>query len=612
MSDAYLKTEFDSEQVKLTYRKILTPILRLVPFIGAFKKLFAVALVTMVAYHLCSVLVSATSAWIITRTVAEGAGSGVAGIFACLGAGILGAGMFMWLNSWYAHLLSYKIIARLRINIYDAVARINPAGLQKRRTGDVATATMADLEATEWFYAHTIADIIASVLVSALLTVPLVMVLGPAGLLPLAGAWLILALPLLTLPVQMRQGVRLRGDLSHLKAASLEGIQGMRDIVCLGLTERFVRETQHNTDRVQRSQRSYAVRSGLEKSAEDVVATLVTIGMLLIMLHQYLAGQIPMVLIPIVQVGIGAVLRVVVSVAGMLRKLGEIAAASARFLLINDAPATVLDADEPRSMESLSDPTIRFEDVHFAYPGGEPVLRGVNLEIPAGRTVALVGQSGSGKTTLASLLLRLWDVDRGAIFLGGRDIREITRDDLRRCITLVSQSPYVFRGTVRYNLALGRPDATSEQMWTALESARLREVVESLPKGLEAPLGERASNLSGGQKQRLNLAQAFLRDSPVVVMDEAVSHLDPELEHELNIATSHLRKGRTTLIIAHRLSTIEQADLIAFLDGGVIVQVGTHGDLVETNPRYVEILANQLKPQDELPAERSEEPGEGV
>ncbi|MDO5093490.1 MAG: ABC transporter ATP-binding protein [Propionibacteriaceae bacterium] len=608
MSDAYIKTDFDSAQAKFTYRKILAPIFRLIPFIGAFKGLFAITLVTMVLYHLCAVLVSASSAWIITRTVAAGGSSaGVVSIFVCLGAAILGAGVFMWLNSWYAHLLSYKIIARLRINVYDAVARINPAGLQKRRTGDLATATMADLEATEWFYAHTIADVIASVFTSALLTVPLVAVLGLEGMVPLAGAWLILALPLLTLPIQMRQGVRLRGNLSHLKAGALEGIQGMRDIVCLGLTEQLVRETQRNTDRVQRSQRSYAVRSGLEKSTEDVVATLVTIGMLLIMLRQYTAGQIPLLIIPIIQVGISAVLRVVISVAGMLRKLGEIAAASARFLLINDAPATVLDANDPRPMTGLANPTIRFDDVHFAYPEGDPVLRGVNLEIPAGSTVALVGQSGSGKSTLASLLLRLWDVDRGAILLGGHDIRQVARDDLRRCVTLVSQNPYVFRGTICYNLALGRPDATREQMWTALESARMRELVESFPQGLDAPLGERASNLSGGQKQRLNLAQAFLRDSPVVVMDEAVSHLDPELEHELNTATSHLRKGRTTLIIAHRLSTIEQADLIAFLDGGVIVQVGTHQDLVETNPRYVEILANQLRPQDEISAEISED-----
>ena len=257
MSDSYLRTDFDSSDANLTYRKILAPIFRLVPFIAPFKGLFAVTLITMVLYHLSAVLVSAASAWAVTKMVSEvDAGSHLIPIFVCLGAAVLGAGVFMWLNSWYAHLLSYKIIARLRIYIYSAIARINPAGLQKRRTGDLATATMADLEATEWFYAHTIADIIASFVTSMLLTIPLVMVLGLAGLLPLAGAWVILALPLLTLPIQMRQGVRLRENLSNLKAASLEGVQGIRDIICLGLTEKFVHETQENTDHVQRANRS--------------------------------------------------------------------------------------------------------------------------------------------------------------------------------------------------------------------------------------------------------------------------------------------------------------------------------------------------------------------
>lgn len=595
MSNTYIRTEFDSQPSGLTRRQILLPVFRLVPFIRDFKGLFAITLGSMVCYHLSAVLVSAFSAWIVATTVL-GEATGMVPLFIALAAAILGAGVFMWLNSWYAHLLSYRIIARLRINVYDAIARISPAGLQKRRTGDVATATMADLEATEWFYAHTIADVIAAVLVATVLTIPLVILLGAAGLIPLLGALVVLALPLLTLPLQMRQGVQLRQNLSGLKAETLEGIQGMRDLSCLGLTGRFIEETQRNTERVQHAARSYALRSGLEKSAEDVVATVVGIGMLLLMLHQHLAGQLPLVVIPIAQVGVGAVLRVVIQVAGMLRRLGEISAASARFLLINDAAATVTDPGAPVPLRRDSQPEVRFEDVHFSYPDGEPVLRGVDLTIPAGRTVALVGRSGSGKSTMASLLLRLWDVERGSVSVTGQDVREVSRQELRDRITLVSQQPYVFRGTVRHNLSLGRPDATEEEMWQALTAARLREVVESLPGGLDATVGERASTLSGGQKQRLNLAQAFLRDSAVVVMDEAVSHLDPELEQELNAATSTLRQGRTTLIIAHRLSTIEQADLVALLDDGVVVQVGTHAELVATNPRYVEILASQLNP----------------
>lgn len=605
MSDSYLHTEFDTATAPLRYRQILTPILRLLPFIRAFKGLFTITLATMVAYHLSALAVSATSAWIITRLVATGQnGSDVIRLFGYLAAAILGAGVFMWLNSWYAHLLSYRIIATLRIHVYDAIARINPAGLQKRRTGDVATASMADLEATEWFYAHTVADVIAACITSLVLTVPLTLTLGPSGILPLLGAWLILALPLVTLPVQMRQGIQLRQSLSTLKSSSLEGLQGLRDIVCLGLTEHFVGDIQGHTDKVQRAARRYTIRSGIEKSVEDIITTAVTIGMLIIMLQQYSTGRLDAAVIPIVLVGVTTVLRVVISVAGMLRKLGEISAASARFLLLHDAPATVEDPPHPVPLPG-GQLGLSFRNVHFAYPGGRPVLNGVDLEVPAGRTVALVGQSGSGKSTLASLLVRLWDVDEGAILVGGRDVRDVSREDLRSCVTLVSQQPYVFSGTLRHNLCLGAPDADDEQLWAALEAAQLRTVVEELEGGLDAELGERAVNLSGGQKQRLNLAQAFLRDSPVVVMDEAVSHLDPELERELNLVTSKLRQNRTTLIIAHRLSTIERADLVALLDNGVISQIGSHGDLVARNPRYVEILANQLKPPGDKPADTS-------
>ncbi len=598
-ADAHVRTRLDDPTARPGYRRILTPILRLLPFLGAFKGLFAVTLITMILYHASTVAVSALSAWIVAGAVSRGLGGGeTISLFVSLAAAILGAGVFMWLNSWYAHFLSYRIIARLRINVYDAIARINPAGLQNRRTGDIAAATMADLEALEWFYAHTIADLIAACATALLLTVPLVVVLGPYGLLPLVGAIAILALPLATLPIQMRQGVRLRQEMSSMKASTLEGLQGMRDIVSLGLTRRFIRDTEKATRRVQRAGRAYTLRAGVEKSLEDVIATLLTVGMLVVMLRLHSAGELPLVLVPIVQVGIAAVLRVVISVAGMLRKLGEISAASARFLLIDDAPEAISDPPDPRPIPREDGLPIRFEGVRFSYPGGREVLKGVDLRIEAGSTVALVGRSGSGKSTMASLLLRLWDVDSGIIRVGDLDIRETSRRELRSVITLVSQTPYVFSGTVRYNLSLGSPGAEDEKMWAALEAARLRGLVESLPGGLDAELGERAANLSGGQRQRLNLAQAFLRDTPIVVMDESVSHLDPELERELNAATSTLMRGRTTLIIAHRLSTIEQADLVAVLDEGAILQVGSHRELVASNPRYVEILADQLKTQD--------------
>lgn len=597
MRNGVLSTEFDRGGVRFTFRSILTPIFRLVPFISHFKLYFAITLLTMLAYQICNAIVPALSAWLVSGIVKRSvADNSVMQLFLYLGIAIFFSGLFMWLNSWYAHLLSYKIIAKLRINVYNAIARINPKGLQNKRSGDIATAGMADLETTEWFYAHTIADFISAIISSLIIVFPLVLLIGPQGLILIPLGWLILLIPVLTLPIQMRQGANLRHNLSELKASSLESLQGLREILSLGLSHHLIEQTRNNTRAVQQSNRSYSIRSGLEKSIEDIVVAIASIGMLILMLRAASASALDLKFIPVAQVLVTSICVVNVKVAGMIRKLGEISAASQRFLLLNNAPAHIVDPDNPRPLPPAADPSIEFKRVSFAYPDGKEVISDLNLALPRGKTVALVGSSGAGKSTITSLLLRLWDVNSGVILLNGENIANLSLTDLRREITLVSQTPYIFRETVRYNLALANQDATEDQMWDALSDALLDDVIAALPNGLETILGERASNLSGGQQQRLNLAQAFLRNTPILVMDEAVSHLDSQLEAKLNQVTSKLRQHRTTLVIAHRLSTIEQSDYVALLDNGKIQSFDTHIALLDNNTRYSEILSSQISP----------------
>jgi subfamily B ATP-binding cassette protein MsbA len=223
------------------------------------------------------------------------------------------------------------------------------------------------------------------------------------------------------------------------------------------------------------------------------------------------------------------------------------------------------------------------------------VLDDVSLRLAPGEVVALVGPSGSGKTTLASLLPRFWDVTDGRALLDGIDVRELAFGDLRGSIGMVPQEPALFSGTIRENIAYARPDASESDVLGAARAAHAIEFIERLPLGLETRVGERGVKLSGGQRQRLAIARVFLKDPAVVVLDEATSSLDNESERLVEEAMEDLLRGRTTLIIAHRLSTVRRADRVVVLEGGRIVEEGTHDALLEREGAYARLYRGQFR-----------------
>ena len=235
---------------------------------------------------------------------------------------------------------------------------------------------------------------------------------------------------------------------------------------------------------------------------------------------------------------------------------------------------------------------VRYRGVRFGYDGEHEVLRGLDLAIPAGTTVALVGPSGGGKTTTCSLLPRFYDPERGSVEIDGIDVRDVTVETLREAIGIVQQDVYLFGGTVRENIAYGRPDATDAQIVEAARRANIHEFVMGLPEGYDTFVGERGARLSGGQKQRIAIARVFLRNPRILILDEATSALDNESERAIQASLEELSEGRTTLVIAHRLSTIRGADLIAVVEDGRMVEQGTHDELLElggTYARYYEM-----------------------
>ncbi len=257
-----------------------------------------------------------------------------------------------------------------------------------------------------------------------------------------------------------------------------------------------------------------------------------------------------------------------------------------------DVVPEIADTQNAATMQ-ISHGVVSFEDVSFSYEPKSPVLKGVSFNLPANSKTALVGESGQGKTTITSLLLRLYDIDSGVIAIDGQSVGEVTQSSLREAISVVFQEPALFSGTIRENIAYGRPDAKLADIEAAAKAANADEFIEKFEKGYDSEIGERGLKLSGGQKQRIAIARALLKDSPILILDEATSSLDSKSERMVQEALERLMKGRTTLIIAHRLSTIQSVNQIVTIEDGKVSEIGSPDELAASDGVYAELLRLQ-------------------
>ena len=264
-----------------------------------------------------------------------------------------------------------------------------------------------------------------------------------------------------------------------------------------------------------------------------------------------------------------------------------------KMFTLMDREREVADAPGAQPLVGLAQPTVRFEDVQFAYDPARPILKGISFEIPAGKTVAVVGPSGSGKSTLARLLFRFYDIQQGRITMAGQEIRSVTQASLRQAIGIVPQDTVLFNDTVAYNIAYGRPGATQAEVEDAARAARIHDFIASTPKGYATMVGERGLKLSGGEKQRVAIARTLLKNPPVLIFDEATSALDSANERAIQAELQSAARNRTTLLIAHRLSTVVDAHQILVMDAGQIVERGTHSELLALGGRYASMWALQ-------------------
>lgn len=503
------------------------------------------------------------------------------------------AALFHWLESWLAHAMAYQLLADMRVKLYDKLERLAPAYLLQRRSGDLVALATQDVEMVEYFYAHTIAPAIVSVLV------PL-SVLGFLGFYswPVALALMpFLAYALLS-PVRGRQRVDALGDkarqaLGEMSAHTTDTIQGLADLTAFQATGRrrdqFLKVADHYRARrlailrdLSRQTAWFETAMGLGGLAVAVVGAL-----------QVQAGALSAGMLPLLVLIALATFLPVSEISQVSRQLADTIAATRRLHVVANEPEPVVDGPLPAPVAAHG-LSLAFDHVSFAYPGKrQATLHDLSFTVPAGATVAIVGASGAGKSTVASLLLRFWDPREGAVKLDGVDVRQLRLDGLRERVALVTQDTYLFNDTLEGNIRLARPEASREDLMRALEQAALGDFVKRLPEGLATRVGERGMQLSGGQRQRISIARAFLKNAPVLILDEATSHLDTLSEMQVRGALDVLMRHRTTLVIAHRLSTIRDADLILVLDRGTLAESGTHDQLLRKQGVYARLASHQ-------------------
>jgi ABC-type multidrug transport system fused ATPase/permease subunit len=300
---------------------------------------------------------------------------------------------------------------------------------------------------------------------------------------------------------------------------------------------------------------------------------------------------------------VGSLIAFLGSVGSLYGPIRSLAKASSRFQRaaagaqrvadLLDTPSLVVERPGAKSLKQIRG-SLEFRDVHYAYPGGTDVLKGVAFRVEPGETVAVVGPNGSGKSTLVRLALRLADPTRGAVLLDGVDMRELTLESVRRAIAAVFQEPYILRGTLADNIGYNRPAMSEAELVTSARASHVEGFARALPGRYAAPVGARGGRLSGGQRQRLALARAFLRDAPVLVLDEAMASVDSETEELIQDAVWRLGRNRTVLLIGHRLSSVSKADRVVVLDQGRVVETGTPDGLLSRDSRFREFFGAQL------------------
>lgn len=503
-------------------------------------------------------------------------------------------GVFAFLQAYWAEKNSQSVAFELRNDIFAKVQKLSFSYYDQNQTGQLMIRATDDVEKVRLFIGQGLLQLVGAVL---LLGATLFLLFSSNAELALA------AVPVL--PVALGTFVlfgtitgplfaRVQEKLSALNTVLQENLAGIKVI------QAFTREPQEQARFRTAANNVFDQQIVVTRILVFLFPTIFLIANLGQASVSYFGGRLIIngtltlgqwqefslyllyLFIPLAQFGI------------IITQLGQAAASAGRIFEILDAKSDVTDKPNASTLPVVQG-RVRFDKVTFRYfGGGEPVLRDVSFEAQPGQTVALLGATGSGKTTIINLLPRFYDPSEGSITIDGHDLRDVTLDSLRKQIGIVLQETTLFTGTIRDNIAFGKPEATEADVMAAAQAAAAHEFIVGFPQGYDTPVGERGSTLSGGQKQRIAIARALLLNPRILILDDSTSSVDLTTEAKIQAALDTLMRGRTSFVIAQRISTVMNADLILVLEKGRVVGMGRHTDLLEDNPIYAEIYRSQL------------------
>jgi ATP-binding cassette, subfamily B, bacterial MsbA len=505
------------------------------------------------------------------------------GILVCF----LGKGICDYLGNYLVNWVGISAIMDLRQEVFDRVLRQDAKFFEDQTTGRIMSSIMNDIDRIQVSVSTMLADWLRQMFTALFLLLAMVSI-----------DWKLSLISLLVFPVvaflTARLGRRIRYTTRYAQdmAASLnqilqETITGHQVVKSFGAEDYESKRFRLASQRLKTGSLKYVAHQALASPIIEVfgaltIILLLTLARLQVKSAAMTAGTFTGFVLALVM--LYEPIKRLTNIHNIFQQ--GIGAALNVFAYL-DSKQDV--ADQPSAVRLLKfEKGIRFQSVRFSYPAAPEkfVLDGIDLEVKAGEIVAVVGPSGAGKTTLANLVPRFYDVVSGSVQLDGKDVRDIRLSSLRENISIVAQDTFLFNDTVFDNIAYGRPDAKEEEVCAAARTALAHEFIQKLPKGYKTYIGERGVKLSGGQRQRLAIARALLKDAPILILDEATSHLDTESERLVQLALTALMKRRTVIMIAHRLSTIRQANKIVVLDAGKIVEIGTHDQLLAARGMY--------------------------
>lgn len=502
-------------------------------------------------------------------------------------------GLMQFVRSYAAHKAGWGVVSDARRLVYQHIQKLSLRFYEDKQTGQLMSRIINDTDLFERMIAHALPDVIVHGItlvgvIAILLSMNIRLTLLTVIPVPLIIVALIGYSKLVRPAFKNRQQ-----SIGELNAVLNDSLSGIRDVKAFAREEDELYKVDSKIQLVLHKNLRALKLMAIFNPIFDFAAG---IGQLLVIFfgaRMAIAGTLSIANLVAFFLYLDSFYTPVRSLGNSMEAVQESLAGFERIADILTVSPEIASPTDPHVFTEPIKGHVNLKNVYFHYNEGEDVLTDIELDIPAGSTVALVGPTGVGKTTLISLIPRFYDVIRGTVTIDGVDVRMIQLDQLHESVSMVLQDVFLFHGTIRENILFGRPDATEEEIIRAAEIANASEFIDRMPKGYDTLIGERGVKLSGGQKQRISIARAVLKNSPILILDEATSSVDTETEMLIQQALDRLIKGRTTIIIAHRLSTVRNADHIVALEGTGIVEAGTHEELLSKRGLYHKLYTAQ-------------------